>query len=572
MRFCPYCSAQNALDADACAACGRKLPPAPGRRAARVSGPPTAPPPSSGVVEASEVTEISEGTLTAGLTAAAVAIPSPAASPVAPTAPMLAPPTATTMPVRASAPMAAEAPAPSIAAALQRATGEQPAVGAYVPSTPLPRGSVSAERRAVPPPSSPPPLGAPGRRREDSGPPPLPSARPTTIPPPVPSRPTPVAMAAAVEPPPAAAPADGPPPTVHIQTEGLVDRPYTPARVVAVPEAPERGLGRAALYALRFSRARWQRRGAIRQLGREITLDTTALDAVLGALGRAARAPRINHKAFAVEHAALDAAEARRGATQHTSAELDRRRGDEDRRFAELERERGGKVSDAERELAEAQKQREHVEAQRRSLRERRKELDRRQQAYFKAADEREGEASALGLGEARDSLRRAAEGHRREAQEMDVEKRELDGKLAALEEPAQVAQAAVDAAKGVLEVARQALSDVRAGHAQRLAELDDEQKRKASELAQADGEIARRLVTLGTLVNLNRVDGPQFADLYARIDRIRTAIGARTTEIDRLTAERTAFDRAVLVRGVATLAGALVALILVLVVLRKLL
>ncbi len=563
MRFCPYCSAQNALDAEACAACGRKLPPAPGRRAARVSGVST--PSSTGVVEANEVTEISEGTLTAGLTAAAVAIPSPQASPVAVTTPMLAPANATTVPVRTTAPAPVVAPS-SIAAALQRATGEQPAVGAYVPSTPLPRASLSADRRPAPA-SQPPPVGAPGRRREDSGPPPVPPTRAITIPPPLPSGPpTPLPMAAAV------VPVDGPPPTVHIQTEGLVDRPYTPARVAAVPELPDGGLGRAAMYAVRFARARWQRRGAIRQLGKEITLDTTALDAVLGALGRAARNPRVTHKAFVTEHAAIDAAEGRRGATQHTSAELDRRRGDEDRRFAELEVERGGKVSDAERELADAHKAREHVEGQRRSLRERRKDIDRRQHAYYKAADDRESEASPLAMGPARDELRRAAEGHRREAQEMDAEKREIDGKLAGLEEPFQVAQAAVDAAKDVLEVARQALSDVRAGHAQRLTELDDEQKRKASELAHADGEIARRLVTLGTLVNLNRVDGPQFADLYARIDRIRTAIGARTTEIDRLTAERAAYDRSTLVRGVATLVGAVVALILVLVVLRKLL
>ena len=573
MRFCPFCSAQNLPTAPSCNTCGRKLPPVPERRArASLVGP------SSGVPELGEVNEISEGTISAGLSAAALAIPSPQATPGAPTLPLLAPPTATTLPVavRGQRPPTAPPPLPSsIGAALQRATGEVGVVGpvgAYVPSTPLPRMSLSAERRPVAPaapPATPPPPGIVGRRREDSAPPPLPPARVST-------GPVPVVHSAIVDAAPASMAATStavePPPTVLIQTEGFVDRPYTPARVVAVPDVPEGGLVNAAAYLLRFSRARWQRRGAIRQLSTEISSDTTALDAVLGALGKAARAPRIQHKALEVEHAAIDAAEARRGGAHAGSQELAGRRAEEDRRFGELERERGGKVSEAERELAEAHKRKDHVDGQRRSLRDKRKDVDRRQHAYYKAADDREAEAGALPIGEGRNELRRAAEGHRREAQEMEAEKREHDVKLAALEQPERDAQAAVDAAEGVLDVAKQALSDVRAGHASRLTELDDEQKRKTRDLEDAAGEVARRLVTLGTLVNLNRVDGPQFAELYARIDRIRVAIGARTTEIDRLTSERAAYDRPTLVRGIATLAGVVVTFIVVLLVLRKLL
>ncbi|HLL25911.1 MAG TPA: hypothetical protein VK427_27425, partial [Kofleriaceae bacterium] len=105
-----------------------------------------------------------------------------------------------------------------------------------------------------------------------------------------------------------------------------------------------------------------------------------------------------------------------------------------------------------------------------------------------------------------------------------------------------------------------------------RLAELEAEQKRKSREIALAEAEIARRLVTLGTLVNLNRIEDPQFAELYARIDRLRSAITARTTEIEKLTAEREAFDRGTLVRGIATIAGAFVIFIALIVILRAVL
>ena len=104
------------------------------------------------------------------------------------------------------------------------------------------------------------------------------------------------------------------------------------------------------------------------------------------------------------------------------------------------------------------------------------------------------------------------------------------------------------------------------------LVVLDAEQKRKAREVNLAEGEIQRRLVTLGTLVNLNRIEDPQFGELYQRIDRLRGAITARTTEIEKLTAEREAYDRGTLVRGVATIGGAFVALIALIVILRAVL
>nr|MBA3538266.1 hypothetical protein [Deltaproteobacteria bacterium] len=108
-----------------------------------------------------------------------------------------------------------------------------------------------------------------------------------------------------------------------------------------------------------------------------------------------------------------------------------------------------------------------------------------------------------------------------------------------------------------------------REGHTHRLAELDAEQKRKTREIGLAEGEITRRLVTLGTLVNLNRIEDAQFSELYQRIDRLRGAITSRTMEIEKLTAEREAYDRGTLVRGLTVIGGAIVAFIAFIVILR---
>ncbi|MEM9494090.1 MAG: hypothetical protein AAGC55_33400, partial [Myxococcota bacterium] len=86
--------------------------------------------------------------------------------------------------------------------------------------------------------------------------------------------------------------------------------------------------------------------------------------------------------------------------------------------------------------------------------------------------------------------------------------------------------------------------------------------------LASAGAEIQRRLVSLGTLVNLHRIERPEFDELYARIDGLRTAISSRSSEIDRLKAEREAFDRGSLTRGFVTLGiAAFLAFLLILLI-----
>ncbi|HVK88814.1 MAG TPA: hypothetical protein VM513_32060 [Kofleriaceae bacterium] len=358
---------------------------------------------------------------------------------------------------------------------------------------------------------------------------------------------------------------DTPPPT-RIQA---VDRPFTPPKVHPVPEVPEPGLVNAAKYALHFGRARFQRRGAIKLLHTEIKQDTEALDQVLGALGRVARQRRVDGRVFLAENQAINAAEERIAALTKEHADVELRKAEENSKFVDIERERNAKLSEAEKLVEEGTSELSHLEGQRRALREQRKDLERRQKAYLKSAEDNERQAGNAQMGETRADLRRSAEQFRRDAAAMEPERQEVDRRLAALERPISEATAKLDAAKAELDAAKRSLGDAREGHNHRLAELDAEQKRKARDIGNTEGEIARRLVTLGTLVNLNRIEDPAFTELYERIDRLRGAITARTTEIEKLTAEREAYDRGTLVRGVATIGGAIVLFITLIVILR---
>jgi hypothetical protein len=362
---------------------------------------------------------------------------------------------------------------------------------------------------------------------------------------------------------------NAPPPTRIGNLELHHDRPFQPPSVLPVPEIPEPGLVNSAKYAVRFGRARWQRRGAIKTLTLEIKQDTDALDQVLGALGKTARLQKATGKVFSAENNAITAAEERVGVLAKEHGEVDGRRGEEVSKFVEIEREKLARFADAERQLEEVNRELQTLEGQRRGMRDKRKELERRQKAYLKAAEDNDKQSASQQMGDARAELRRSAEQHRKEAASLEPDRQEMDRRLAQIEKPIAEAMTKVEAAKADVETAKRSLSDAREGHGHRLAELDAEQKRKSREMGTAEGEIARRLVTLGTLVNLNRIDDPAFADLYMRIDRLRGAITARTTEIEKLAAEREAFDRGILIRGVAVMVGAVVVLFALIAILR---
>jgi hypothetical protein len=674
MRFCPFCSAENTVEATHCAACARRLPPVPSRRARSatasgaippVTAPPTAsPPPPS---PAPSPNDSGRRSLLAALS------PSPAAERRAP-----APPAPRTGPEARRRSDASEDPA-AIAAEFGEKTvvsgpppEARPATPPPSPLIPAPGirpstiddewGRLTDSLGAVPSPLHPPhatlespspfpvhpdpppvprvpsvPAAPPARLASHQPPTPASPARrkaPSSVPPPLPPAPAPApvepprakrpsmspplyplmkeqqerdraaAAAAATNisgsitqpippsttaPVPAPVPAppilpasppvsvisprrssDGfePPPTRILRGEELGDRPFAPPHVIPVPELPEPGPFAAARYAITFLRGRWQRRGAIKSLAEDIKRDTDALDQILGSLGRTARSVQLEGRPFAAENEAISAAEARRTAVERDSVELQTRRSDETTKYVDVESDRTSKVSQAEHALGEAQRDLQLLEGQRRNLRDERKRIEARQKGFIRAAEQRDEQAADAPMAQQR-GFRADAESHRKSAAELEPQRQDVDRRLALLEKPIADATARVDAAKAELESARRSLDDAREGHGHRLAELEAETKRKTKEIAQADAEIVRRLVTLGTLVNLNRVDRPEFADLYQRIDRLRTAIGARTTEIDKLTAERDAYDKPSLVRGIATLGGTVVLVLAFVVLLR---
>jgi hypothetical protein len=342
---------------------------------------------------------------------------------------------------------------------------------------------------------------------------------------------------------------------------------YRPIPVDPIPEVPEAGLFPAVRYVVSFTKANWQRRSAIKKLKSKIAESTSSLDEVLGRLGAEVRALEIREPALESENQAIDMAEKRRERSDHECAELSNRQAEENSKYAEIEQERQAKVAEAESILEKAENELGSNEAQRRSLRDKRKIIERKQKGYLKAAEEREASAEKEPLGDTRAELRKAAEDLRRDAAQLDPERQDIERRATALEKPISQSMAKVEALKAELDSARRSLNDAKEGHRLRLAEIVAEQGRKSRELAQAEAEIQRRLITLGTLVNLNRIERPEFDHHYGDIDKLRGAIGSRSNEIDRLTAEREAYDKGSIIRGLLVLGAIFVVLLTIIII-----
>jgi chromosome segregation ATPase len=317
-----------------------------------------------------------------------------------------------------------------------------------------------------------------------------------------------------------------------------------------------------------FARAWWQRRGVAKQLSAEIRQHTQALDHVLGGLGEAARGARIEGRVFSAENAAISNAEDRIRQLGDERFDVESRKSEEHSKFDDVEKERIAKLTEAERVVDEVARELAALEGQRRDLRDRRKDLERHRKASQKAGEPlpdrnpltASGDATGRTPEETRSAIDNPGSAGVRSTPDSGV-RRSIDRQLGALERPIVEIAARLDASKAELDAAKRSLHDAREGHSHRLAELDAEHKRKSREIAMSQGEIARRLVTLGTLVNLNRIADAQFGALYRHIDLLRSAITVRTAHVEKLTSEREAYDKGALVRGIATIAGAALAL-----------
>jgi len=151
-----------------------------------------------------------------------------------------------------------------------------------------------------------------------------------------------------------------------------------------------------------------------------------------------------------------------------------------------------------------------------------------------------------------------------RDAAKAEVDK--LDGPIAEL------TRKITDGRATVVQKRRE-LQETKTAHDKALADLAAARTQAAAERDAAERELTQRFVTAGTILNLNRVEHPKLAPLFARIDELKSGVNAREAAIVRLESERRLYDRSAVQKGLLTVgiaAGVVILLLIILIVLVK--
>jgi len=432
----------------------------------------------------------------------------------------------------------------------------QPTVERPARRTPPP--PVSMEPTPLPPPIVPPPP----RPRRDSAPRPAPTS------PPVDDAPALLDDAgAALVPPSSASSSAALPPTPAIPTLAVPPMPPAPSDPTVMSSVK---------YLWPLARAVWARKKAQKTIRELLHGDQRLLDQVLRELGRAARQENPDLPGLADEMRRVKAEEERRAKADADILEAQRKSDEERDRWAADEAGRKADLTRREAELRALEDELKDKGAERRRHQDERSRFDAQIRALEKKAAQADARAAKAeitppekgGGPNTAANARMEADAARKEATSLITPRDDARARAEALDGPiSELTQKVLDA-KAALAEKRRELAEAQAANKKALADLDAERKRAEGEREGAEREMSQRFVAAGTLLNLDRVEHPAFAPLYARIDELKSGVAAREAAIVRLETERRTFDRAAAQKGLITLGVAGGSLILVLIVL----
>jgi hypothetical protein len=328
----------------------------------------------------------------------------------------------------------------------------------------------------------------------------------------------------------------------------------------------------AVRYLWPVASAIWARKRAQRTIRTLLHSDQHVLDQVLKELGRAARAESLNAPAVAEDMRRVREQEDRRTHAEESAAQAiadlaaedSRWNADEAARKAELAR-REEELRANENELRRLGEERRAHEAERNRVEAQIRNVEKKAaQATQQAAKAELTPPEKGGGAGAAANLRGQAEAARREAAALTPARDQARAKAEALEEPINALSQKIVEGRATLAEKKKDLADAAAAHKKEALRLAAERKRADEERSDSDREISQRFVSVGTMLNLNRVEGERYRPLYSRIDELKSGVNAREATIVRLESELRTYDRSAVQTGLITL-GVLVGVLIIL-------
>ena len=585
MRFCPFCAHENADEVAQCARCGKRLPP-PRRQAGGTDGkdghsvspaPPSAKPnlPSrpGGLAPKSPLRSRAESILAQkpGQTGSQAAIKAPTGSQPAIKSPTGAQP-AIKSPTGSQPAMKSMGTAPTMAATPvappnrpgSRPPPPPPAVSA--PPVTNPQGFRHSALPLPPPPSDyKVPMHTPTVLRDATSSPHMVSTndeegntvderRPVVPPPPVPvpqrSLPEDVID------------------TAPQQTLSSIDRARMAGERAwkATRKAVDFG---AVQYVITHTRETMRRRREISRLQKEIVTEQQRMDAILAQLGRQARQADLGLPALADEMRATKALETDANAARDRIADYERRRADQEAKFQAAERELQAAVANADQIALKLTEELAAKSSERAGHRAGMNRLDAQLKSLQRHAETKQAELGAVQDPTQAATLRGDIDATRAQIGALEPEQKRFAQKAAELDAPIADLETRTQTAKEDASRRRREMGDATRVHTEAVGQINAQIEAEKQKITQSDRELSLKFVTLGTILNLNRVPGSAFDQLYQEFDGIKGAITEREQQIGLLEAEIKGVDRGRFNKGlIVMVSGAvLIALVIAIIV-----
>jgi len=326
-------------------------------------------------------------------------------------------------------------------------------------------------------------------------------------------------------------------------------------------------------------KAVWSRMQAQNTIKEKLHADQRLLDDALHDLGRAAWSEPQRPAELRDELERADEDDVRRREAEKEMAQLDMSLATERERWVDDERSRKEDVAIREAEVARLEGDlAERRRAQRiedkvfQTVAARLAAVEKKRDQFLAKAARAEttppekggGPHTAANFRKEAEDLQREIDGIGPECNDADARVRALDAPIAELEQKLGVAREGLTQAQAELVSARQANADT-------TQTLQGARARNDEIKVTAEKGIRLRLTSTGTLLNLHRLDTPQYraklGPIYARLDELKQTATAREARIASLDAERRGYDRPAMQRGLIVVGGALGTFLVLLVI-----
>jgi chromosome segregation ATPase len=320
----------------------------------------------------------------------------------------------------------------------------------------------------------------------------------------------------------------------------------------------------AVKYVYTHTKETMRRRRDITRLQKEIVSEQQRLDAILGQLGRQARQADLGLPALADEMRATKSLEGDATAARGRISDYERRRHEQQEKFQSAERELQATVAHADEIALKLTEELAAKSSERAGHRAGMNRLEAQLKSLARHVETKKAELATIQDPNAAAAIRGEIDATNAQILVLEPEQKRFAQQAAALDAPIADLEQRTQAAKDDASRRRREMGDATRVHNEAVGQIQAQIEAEQQRINQSERELSLKFVTLGTILNLNRVPGSAFDQHYQEFDGIKGTIAEKEQQIALLEAEIKGVDRGRFNKGLIVMVSGVLLLALI--------